>query len=125
MSNSPHLLPSDAIRAQAAARIAQQLKLATTWQAAVALAPHGQAAALHLCNIASLKPKLEGLLELANLARAYYGEPPAADVEAAVDQAVRQLDDILVALTTARAADVVACMRQPRWTPVTVSGRGL
>ena len=104
------MTPSDAIRAQAAARIAQLLKLATTWQAAVALAPHGMAASMHLCNIAGLKPKLEGLLELAGLARDHYGEPAAADVEAAVDRAITQLDDILVQLTTARAAHAVAAL---------------
>lgn len=100
---------ADIIRTHARVRIAQLLKLATTWQAAVALAPTGPAAATHLCNIAGLKRKLEGLLELANLARIHYGEPPAADVEAAVDQATRQVDDILVALALARAAHAVPC----------------
>lgn len=108
---------ADTIRTHAQVRIAQLLKLATTWQAAVMLAMHGPDASTHLCNIAGLKRKLEGLLELANLARAHYGEPPAADVEAAVDQAIRRVDDILVELTTARACQTIAAAainRPPR-----------
>lgn len=107
MSHTPTLLPSDAIRYHTRVRIAQLLKLADNWRAAVLLAPHGRDAAAHLCNIAGLKRKLEGLLELANLARAHYGDEPAAAVEQAVDESIRWVDDVLTSLTLARAAHSV------------------